>query len=291
VLIVLTDVSKTGLVVPSPAESLALMRSAPGDVFVLVDACQFRMTPATLRAYLENGFMVALTGSKFLTGPAFSGALLIPDAVARRLRGCPLPAGLRAYSAKGEWPAGWSARETLAEAANYGLLMRWEAALVELRAFRGLDEGRIAPFAGRFAGAVKARIETDPSLAPLETPPPDRGRFGEAGSWDRIQTIHPFHIRHAEGRGGKPFSRGETAEVYRLLAADGAAAPGPRAQLGQPVSCGNREGVPVSALRLCLSARLIVEALTNGEAGTEAVIDRAIAVIDRTSAIARALSG
>jgi hypothetical protein len=36
---------------------------------VLVDACQFRISPQTLAEYLACGLLVAVTGSKFVGGP------------------------------------------------------------------------------------------------------------------------------------------------------------------------------------------------------------------------------
>ena len=63
-------------------------------------------------------------------------------------------------------------------------------------------------------------------------------------------------------------------------------APALRCQLGQPVACGSRDGVPVSALRLCLSARLIVEALADDGARAPQVIARALATLDKATALA-----
>ncbi len=51
-----------------------------------------------------------------------------------------------------------------------------------------------------------------------------------------------------------------------------------RGQLGQPVMCGERDGEPVSALRICASARMMVEA-SQGDA--DAVIKRSLAVLDK----------
>jgi hypothetical protein len=48
--------------------------------------------------------------------------------------------------------------------------------------------------------------------------------------------------------------------------------------LGQPVYCGERDGEPVNALRLCLSARLIVAACADGHA--DAIIADALAVLE-----------
>jgi len=69
-LVVLTDLSKTGLLAPSPACATRL-KTLRQQLDVLVDACQFRLSPSTLRSYLEQGFMVAITGSKFLPGRRF----------------------------------------------------------------------------------------------------------------------------------------------------------------------------------------------------------------------------
>ena len=56
-----------------------------------------------------------------------------------------------------------------------------------------------------------------------------------------------------------------------------------RYQLGQPVSCGKRDGVPVSALRICASARLIVEATTGGGEKAARVIGKALAALDKAA--------
>jgi hypothetical protein len=47
-----------------------------------------------------------------------------------------------------------------------------------------------------------------------------------------------------------------------------------------------RDGVAVSALRLCVSARLIVEAVANDGVGATAVIERAMAALDKTAQLA-----
>lgn len=80
VLLIVTDQSKTGLITPSLSCVLDLHQRYKDKIDVLIDACQFRVAPLTLRAYLDCGFMIALTGSKFLTGPSFSGAILFKSA-------------------------------------------------------------------------------------------------------------------------------------------------------------------------------------------------------------------
>ncbi len=129
--------SKTGLLAPSFAAAQMLTAQRRGQVDVLVDACQMRLSPERIRACLAAGWMVLVTGSKFFGGPPFAGALLIPaPVIARASRLSPLPAGLADYFSRPEWPDALqhlSAR--LPERANLGLVLRWQAALWEMRAF------------------------------------------------------------------------------------------------------------------------------------------------------------
>ena len=300
VLLILTDVSKTGLIAPSVACISALQRRWPDKLDILVDACQFRLAPATLRAYLAHGFMVALTGSKFLTGPTFSGALFIPSAAAQRLRSRPLPRALQAYSAAADWPDGWDGTGILdRSASNFGLLLRWEAALSELRAFRAIPETAVKRFLLSFAGTVQHRLSSDPCFELIPVPLIDRRPLIEATSWDHIPTIFPFLLhRPASAARSGPLNREETALVYRRLQDklsdhpdlnrnDAPAAL--RYQLGQPVAFGQRNGVQVSALRLCASARLVVEATAGGRDNSAVVIERALAALDKAVLLVRHL--
>ena len=281
VLLVLTDVSKSGLVAPGVACVDALQERFPGRIEVLVDACQFRLAPATLRAYLERGFMVALTGSKFVGGPSFSGALLVPVSSARRLRWRTLPAALSACCSRAEWPSHWAATEALAAFANFGLLLRWEAALQELRMFRMLPETGVEEFFREFAQAVQQRLQSDPAFEPLDVPALDRGPLSGIGSWDREQTLFPFLLRNR----GRVLDATQMRQVYRMLQTGDS---GLRCQLGQPVNCGTRDGVPLAALRLCLGARQAVEALQDRER-RELVTLRAMVVLSTAAAIAERL--
>ncbi len=260
VLLVLTDVSKSGLIAPSVACVSQLHHHAPQRITVLVDACQFRLSHATLQAYLARDFVVALTGSKFVGGPSFSGALLMP--------------GLRSDRAL--------------EACTPGLLLRWEAALQSLRAFRALPEDRIRNFLLAFAAAIRKHIAQHPQLESLPVPPLERGPLMEDNAWDTVQTIFPFLLHHAGDGGLSPLTREETLKVFQQLPE---ARPGlQRGRLGQPVLCGSRQGTPVSALRLCVSARTVIMALQGGGQGEERVIHEACVVLDEAARLTEAPS-
>lgn len=233
VLLVLTDLSKSGMLAPSIATTLALRARWPDQVEVLVDACQFRLDGATVRAYLAHGCMVALTGSKFMTGPTFSGALLLPSAMV----------------AQGGDPAD-----------NPGLLLRWEAALYEMQRFAAVpDSARIA-LIEEFERAVQTNFAARDSFVALPVAPIDRAALGVAPGWQTRQTVFPFLLKAASGR---LLNAEQTRAIYQQLQQPGI--PEQRFQLGQPVVWQQADGSTAGALRLCMSARMIAD-YHNGQA-------------------------
>lgn len=269
VLLIMVDQSKTGLIAPGVDCVTALQQRYPTQLDVLVDACQFRLAAESLRAYLQQGFMLALTGSKFLTGPSFSAALLLPAKFAHVTE--------------------------MSGTANFGLLLRWEAALVELRRFRAVPQAGIIRVTQAFAQAVQLRLMNDPNFEPLAVPPLERGALLDAHSWDHLPTIFPFLLYHPTQSGVRvPFSREATLQVYRQLQLTLSTVVNSeiavlRCQLGQPVACGTRDGVAVSALRLCLSARLISDAV--GRNDTAGLIANALASLDKAAWLAGEIEG
>ncbi len=288
VLLILTDVSKTGLIVPSVETALALKRRWPKQLEVLVDACQFRLSAQTIRAYLSQNCMVAVTGSKFMSGPTFCGALMIPPATAANYRDIVLSAGARAYSNAADWPSGWLASQSLLAATNFGLLLRWEAALTELRSFFAIPDQNIRPFLRRFGQAVQERLARSPCFEALPVAPLNRHALGIGECWDTEQTIFPFLLYQPAGLAGRrPLSREQTDRLYRQLRNPAAGSAVRRFQLGQPVPCGTRGGIPVSALRLCVSAPMIASACRG--AGAASACADALAALDQITHMIAAL--
>ncbi|MDE1989252.1 MAG: hypothetical protein KGI82_02185 [Betaproteobacteria bacterium] len=261
---VLTDVSKTGLVAPRRVVLQELERQAGQPVPVLVDASQFRLAPASLKSYLNQGYLVALTGSKFVGGPSFSGALLVP-------RNFPAPLSIPP-----------------SPPLPLGQLLRWEAALAELRQFRTLPENHVRDFFRKFASTVTAHIAHHPQLEALPSGAPSRDLSAESPGWDNLQTIFPFLLGHPGTQASDLLAPQEMQAVFRRLpeirssGAEGAI----RGRLGQPVDCGLRQNKPISALRLCVSARHAVHAINNGPRGAEQIVAQACAVLDEAAKIA-----
>ena len=302
ILLILVDTSKSGLISPSPACALKLKKRYPTLVNIIVDACQYRINHRTLRAYLEQDFMVMITGSKFLTGPVFCGALLMPKFAVNEMLKNSIPLGLTTYSSRAEWPENCVASQTLNNIANFGLLLRWQAALEELRQFRSLSSSQIRSFTQRFASAINNRLNLDVNFSQVATRKLNRYALINESNWDEEPTIFTFRLFREDLNGVKqPLSHQETLQIYQWLQLKPSDSKRPdfkvidtnveriQCLLGQPVIIGNKNGKPISALRLCLSSRLIVEGASNKEEFGEVVIQRAISALDNIGLLIKLL--
>jgi len=272
-LLVAVDVSKTGLVAPS-MDALARLKKRWGQqLTVLVDACQFRLDSAALHAYLQLGCMVAITGSKFFAAPSFCGALLMPSTLAQAMQARTMPTLLRSYSSRAEWPSHWPGTGELTRVPNMGLLFRWEAALQEMQHFLQVPADDVHRIVSACAEAVHSRLSSDPHFQPLDN---------SAAVSKMRATIHAFiPCRQAPHR--KMLERSEVERLYRTLQS-AVQADGRMYLLGQPVQCGSPGSSPAWALRLCLSAPLIVNAHRGGEAGLGELIGQAAACLTAVAA-------
>lgn len=256
------DLSKTGLLAPS-LTFLAGLRARYGAAFdIVLDACQARLSPASIRAYLALDAVVLVTGSKFFTGPPFAGAALLPQSVAGRLQSGRLPVGLAAYFNRAEFPARAPAAACLPEGGNYGLALRWHAALAEIKAFFTISPAQRATILQGFAAAVAQGIAATPGLLPLPSPQLYRGAAEE--DWERLPSIFTFALR-APLAPQRYLTPAEARHVYVWLNTDlspwlpaQAEIAGRICHIGQPVPLQQPEGVgQMGALRVSAGARLI----------------------------------
>lgn len=240
VLLHVLDTSKTGLCGVTRQTARALRDRANGHMQVVVDACQLRCSPERIRADLDAGFMVMITGSKFAAGPPFAGALLLPPAVTDALGARPgVPAGLAAYSALLDWPP--MLRKDFAAALgtpfNLGLGLRWDAALATIEPFFALPLSARAYICTWFAAEVRRHVAMRPHLRMAET--------------SADGTIFPVVTKGAE-------SAARAAALNEALAMTNA--PGMplklarRCHVGQPVLIADE-----AALRICASMPLVLD--------------------------------
>ena len=280
VLLQVMDSSKFGWRAPSDQCLDEIAARWPGQVQIVVDACQMRLGRARLRKYLDRGYMVLITGSKFFTGPPFSGALLVPSALAGDLEAATdIASGLLEYNSRSDWPRNWpNLRSYFPIRSNFGQWLRWEAALEEIGAYyRVPDEFRLMALT-TFGEEVERIIASSPSLRLL--PPQQRpGATGADNEELTQRTIFPFVIRH----GSAVRSLDDCRALYRALAR-GAASPASAdpenatkpCLIGQPVALGCDERHPAAALRISASARLVSEAWSSDEDAARRNLQRGI---------------
>jgi hypothetical protein len=225
------DGSKSGLAAPD-RESCAALADRFGDrLDIVIDACQARIEPGLVRFYLERGFPVLVTGSKFFGAPGFCGAVLFPAA------------RLRAIVARGRLAPELDAYAELAGDVLHrrcpGLLLRWEAALHDMRRFSKLSAPDIRQAIERFARSVRAQVMAAPRLSLYAAPRP-------AGvGWSGRRSVFTFAVHGAGG----PLDTARLRPLYQALAAGER---GPACLIGQPVEVG------AGGLRVALSAGTIV---------------------------------
>ena len=280
-LLVVADVTKTGLISPPLDLAFGLRSSAKGPFDILIDACQLRLSRTSLRAYAARDCLIALTGSKFMTGPAFSGLLLSPQ----RFRETPqeFMRALSHRSYRGDWPPVFLGRDILPSEANFGLVLRWSAALSELEYFYSFNDDTIFASVSQLAISIEHLFDDMPRIARLATREPDRAALGRDEFWDQWPTIFSFVLK---GRDNEPLDVAATRLVYSSLMAMTSPA---AIRLGQPVKCGYHGGQPVEALRLCLSARHVTQ-IAAGETTVAEIVAEARLALDEAVRLAEFLS-
>jgi hypothetical protein len=270
VLLHLLDSSKTGLGAPSIPAVRAIQAEFGERVAVVVDAAQMRVAHTALAGYLRAGFMVLVTGSKFFTGPPFSGALLVPMAMAHRVdRQPPLPRGFAAYATASDFPLRWRALGSLlGERCNLGLILRWGAALWEMKAFFAVPPAHQLEVVEAFLSRLVAEIAGCPELELLSTPILERPEGTAELQWDGLRTIYSFLVKVPGGE-GRVLTLFEAKLVYRWLNMDLSAVlpesageaerkiAAVRCHIGQPVPIFQKGGETYAALRIAVGARLV----------------------------------
>ncbi len=273
------DVSKTGLIAPSIECVARLGRTHRGRLDVVVDACQARLNAERVRSFVEVGWTVMVTGSKFFTGPPFAGAVLLPPSLMASLRERPcaaagdgtsepssLPAGLADYCGRADWPDDIPAAFLPADV-NVGMVLRWQAAISEMQAFASVPGARKREVLERFTEGVRAAIDRCADTARVTAPPLRRPVLGDAkATWDDLQTIIPFLVL---GPDRLPLDFPSARRLYAWLNADvrdalpaGLGATerflaGLRCHVGQPAPVADGRGGIAGALRISAGARLV----------------------------------
>lgn len=289
--------SKTGIVTPSLTAVDAVIAAFGASVDLVVDACQGRISPDTIAAYLARGASILLTGSKFIGGPPFSAWALVPAPLSARMNtGTDAPAGLSHFFARGDMPTGWhDTNAVLPSRTNFGLLLRLEAALFELERLLAMPMDRVDTVIRAFTTAM-GNLPTAMPFRLLE------GSADEYAAGDHLNQLSPAHpldrkmlyvikLTDRIPGTGAALDIEQARAVYRALYTDmsdafakphDALVAAEICHVGQPVKClrfANGDWAPT--LRLSLSAPQIFEMI-----GLDAdrLVERFSADIERIAA-------
>jgi hypothetical protein len=257
--------SKTDLYAPDFETVAELTAEAPDRVDVVVDACQLRADFASLGDLVRRGWMVQVSGSKFLTGPPFSGALLMPASL--RPRAPAIIEGLLRSPAIGraiDWLVDWEV--TLPDSirsSSYGPLFRWLPALLEAQLFFELPEDFRLEITLRFREALLEHMSKSRYLRPLKLVEPPVTERGKAIT---RHSILSFEVLGRQ-KGGELSALNETEsrKLFGLLNQDVGSLLQPLTppeealarqpvHIGQPVTLGSSDTM-ITVLRLVLGAR------------------------------------
>ena len=274
VLLHVMDRSKLGLRAPSQECLNEISQRWPVSVQIVIDACQGRLGRARIRSYLGAGYLVLLTGSKFFTGPPFSGALFVPRPLSEALRAIEVvPSGLRDYTNRSDWPALWRGiRSRLPARMNFGQWLRWEAALEEIHNYFAVPASYRKAILQNFSSTVHQLIARSPSLNMIQDQTPDPSDTIDDEEMS-VRTISPFIVR----RQGTALSLEECTILYRALNRDISCLlpsfatthekwlAAQLCHIGQPVALHDHDGGETAALRISASARLVSDSWSPNE--------------------------
>lgn len=299
--------SKTGISAPSPACIGELAALAPERIDVVVDACQMRTPFEEIVLWARRGWMIQLSGSKFFTGPPFSGALSVPPhyrARAGRVRD--LLAAAPGVGRPDDWNPWWRACLTPTagcDPASFGLLLRWVPALAEADLAGALPTPLCRWAFDRFRARLVERLGRSQWLTSIDPPDLPREAGDDAPADLATRSIVCFGVAVADGPGRRrPLGAQECQRLFELLNLDLSRDLGPLrpaeqivaaqcAHIGQPVTLaigkGHRE---LSILRLVVGARFFTIVGYAGagavEAALESEISDAIRAIEKLELLA-----
>jgi hypothetical protein len=267
------DQSKLGYQSPSDELIKRLNTLANLSMQIVVDGSQLRLDPKDIQNYLNKGYIVTITGSKYFTGPPYSGALLLPKSVNKVLHSVKnsLPAGLTQYYNHPDWPISWFCSNDLSDGYNYGSYMRWNAAIVEM------DRYYKTPILYRNMGIEMFCNFVEDSIKEASFLEPIYGNEAKTNSYTskefgirNIRTIFPFFIL----KNKEVLSVDNVKKLYTLLNSDLSdqfedspleiiRLAAQKCHIGQAVNVKYANDIESAVLRISLGARVISDSWVN----------------------------
>ena len=299
--------SKTGLKAPSADCVTEIVAMAPEQIDVVVDACQMRTPFEEIAGWARLGWMTQLSGSKFFTGPPFSGALTLPPAYRKRAAGVrALLAAAPGVGRPEDWNEWWRARLASPKSsapASFGPVLRWVPALAEAHLLGALPVPLCRYAFDRFRARLVARLARSAWLTSIEAPDEPTEDGDDRPTDLATRSIVCFTVTVGDGLGERrTLDAQECQRLFEFLNLDlsqrlDPLSPAQRitaaqcAHIGQPVTLFiGEDRRELSILRLVVGARFFTIVGYAGmgavEAALELEISDAIRAIDKLELLA-----
>jgi hypothetical protein len=195
--------SKSGIV-----DNISMIPRANDNVFWVIDVCQMRTTPKLINSLIRLNCMVMLTGSKFYQSPPFCGALLVPKTISSRLNNISdeaIEPFLKIFSTSDISASHPILRSKFRKNENYGTLLRWEAAISEMKLLSFYGEDMVTMAIDRWNAFVISQLQVNSDYFELM---PDQ-QFTN-------RSIISFNVKHQDG---SLLSDNELRELYLKVCA------------------------------------------------------------------------
>ncbi len=236
--------SKSGI-----ENNITYVSQAPENVLWTIDLCQFRASRVLINGLIGMNCLVMLTGSKFYQSPPFCAVLLVPKTITKHfgLGNKNLLSPFSTIFSRHDVPEKFSSlREHLPDYRNYGLLLRWEAALTEMVATSRLDSFDLSDTIQKWNRHVVERLGRSKNFKMM----PDQQVTNNS--------IVSFRVLDDDGRF---LSHNELRTLYQKVCQRDDLPLGKycRALFGQPVKYGDR-----SFIRMALGSAGLRDFVDNG---------------------------
>ena len=261
------DQSKLGYQAPSIELIKKLNNIHNLSLQIIVDGSQLRLDSKDINDYLNKGYIVTITGSKYFTGPPYSGALIIPKDVSKtkELREEDLPIGLSNYYNHSDWPEIWNCSKNLSNGFNYGAYLRWNAAIAEMKRYFKTPLLYRNLGIEMFCNYVEESIKEAPFLEQLFD---EEFQINTVNSEDislkNIRTIFPFFIKKDDNVLNEVnvkklylMLNEDISEHFQNTSLETLRIASQKCHIGQAVQVLHKSNIQSAVLRISLGARVI----------------------------------
>lgn len=236
--------SKSGI-----EDNLAIVPRLRNEAMWVVDMCQMRVNQRILKKLLRLDACIMITGSKFFQAPPFCAALLVPKSIVFKLRTVENTQTAlyfdKVFSAFDIPPSLPNLRKQFSTFENNGMLLRWEAALSEMRIIHDFSIDEILAKINEWNEKVTAIIQKMPQFELM----PDGNLTNN--------TIISFRVKNKQGQFLK---EDKLRKVYAYLALNKhALLDSKKLVIGQPVTYLDR-----AFLRVAIGSHNVADFIKKG---------------------------